>query len=474
MFGTLVQKELKAIIQSPKFVGSFAVCSILILLSIYTGVREYKTAMAEYETATSLVNQQLSESTSWSNMSTKAYRKPDAMQIFVSGLSYDLGRWSTIDNEEGVKLRHSAYADDPIFAVFRFIDFAFIVMFVLSLIAIQFTYDAVNGEREAGTLKLVFSNAVPRAKYLLAKCTGAWLGLVLPLSVPVLLGLLLVLAMGVPLTGVHWVNLGILMGLSVLLFTFFMLLGLLVSTVLRHSSVSFLVALLVWVAFVMIIPRAGVMAAGKAIEVTSVAELEAERDAFANERWTQFYNDLSSGKIIPPESHSDFNLDSAQQAIQSDVDQYEDRLREEFRQKKIGQEMAAWSLSRLSPAAAYQLAAMALAESDTDTKTRYEDAMASYRRQFNQYVEAKSAEAGQTGGIRIEVSMDENGKSSLSVDASRDRSGLDVSDVPRFSPPPVSLAESVAPVVLDFGIICFDIILVFALAFVAFLKFDVR
>jgi len=193
MLSTLINKELKSIIQSPKFVGSFAVCSVLILLSVYIGIAEYRTAVAQHEAAGQLVDEELRQATSWGGLSTKSYRPPDPMQIFVSGVNYDIGRWSSIGSDAGVKLRHSAYSDDPIFAVFRFVDFAFIVMFVLSLMAIQFTYDAVNGERESGTLKLVFSNAVPRAKYLIAKCAGSWLGLALPLGIPILLSVLLVI-----------------------------------------------------------------------------------------------------------------------------------------------------------------------------------------------------------------------------------------------------------------------------------------
>lgn len=294
MLSTLITKELRAIIQSPKFVGSFAVCSILILLSVFTGVREYQAAVAQHESATSLIDQELREATSWAGLDTKTYREPDPMQIFVSGLSNDLGRWSSISSDGGVKLRHSAYSDDPIFAVFRFVDFAFIVMFVLSLIAIQFTYDAVNGERESGTLKLVFANAVPRAKYLVAKCVGSWLGLAIPLGIPILLGLLLVIIMGVPLTAVHWIKISVLIALSLLLFTFFIILGVFVSTVTRRSSVSFLSALLIWVVFIMIIPRAGVMAAGGLVDVPRLADIESQRDAFAAERWAAMYEEMTA------------------------------------------------------------------------------------------------------------------------------------------------------------------------------------
>jgi len=127
MFKTLLNKELKAIIQSPKFTATFAVCSLLMLLSVYIGIKEYNTAMTQYETLQALTEQEKIESTAWMDMSDRTIRKPDPLQIFVSGLSYDIGRWSNISTMSPVKLTHSNYSDDPIFAVFRFIDFAFIV-----------------------------------------------------------------------------------------------------------------------------------------------------------------------------------------------------------------------------------------------------------------------------------------------------------------------------------------------------------
>jgi ABC-type transport system involved in multi-copper enzyme maturation permease subunit len=474
MLGLLIRKELRAIIQSPKFVGSFAVCSVLILLSVFTGVKEYQAAQNQYDTAVGLVDQELRSATSWGQVDSRAYRRPDPMQIFVSGLSYDIGRWSPINSEEGVKLRHSAYSDDPIFAVFRFVDFAFIVMFVLSLMAIQFTYDAVNGERESGTLRLVFSNSVPRAKYLIAKFAGSWLGLVVPLSIPVLISLLLVMVMGVPMTGVHWAKIGVLMLLSAALFTFFILLGVFVSVLARRSSVSFLTALLVWVAFVMIIPRSGVMAAGGLVDVPRVAEIEASREAFANEKWSDFYAEMTTGKWDACSATFDNVMDSVKNEIEGEIEDYSGRLTEEFRQSKIGQEELAWSLARISPASAYQLAVMALAETDTRSKVRNEDAMSSYREQFNQYTAAKMEEAGDAGGIRIQMAMGEDGSTSMKVDADRNRDGLDISDMPRFASPGLSLSEVIGPTVLDFGLLCFFSILAFAAAFVAFLKYDVR
>ncbi len=193
MLATMIQKELKAILMSPKFTATFLVCTILMLLSVYTGIREYQASVESYETASGLVDQEIKQVTSWGDLETRVYREPDPMQILVAGLNNDIGRWSQINSETTVKLRHSSYSDDPIFAMFRFIDFAFIVQFVLTLLAILFTYDAVSGEREQGTLKLVMANSVARTQYIIGKCVGSWLGLIVPISILVYLTILLLI-----------------------------------------------------------------------------------------------------------------------------------------------------------------------------------------------------------------------------------------------------------------------------------------
>ena len=203
MFTTLVQKELKSILLSPKFTATFAVCSLLMLLSTYIGINEYRSSVKQFETAQQLVAQEMRTQNNWTGMSNRIFRRPDPMQIFVTGITNDIGRWSSVDNFNPIKLQHSSYSDDPIFAVFRFIDFTFIVQIVLSLLALLFTYDAINGERESGTLKLVFSNAIPRVHYTVAKFVGSWLGLVIPLTIPTAMCALLVLLYKVPFTPAH-------------------------------------------------------------------------------------------------------------------------------------------------------------------------------------------------------------------------------------------------------------------------------
>jgi ABC-type transport system involved in multi-copper enzyme maturation permease subunit len=488
MLSTLIQKELKAMLVSLKFAASFAVCALLILLSVFVGIQEYKSAVRQYEAGLQLAEQTIKTRASWMGLSTDVYRKPDPMQVFVTGISNDIGRLSNVGSESGIKLRHSAYGDDPIFALFRSIDLAFIVQVVLSLFAILFTYDAINGEREGGTLQLTFANPVSRSTYILAKLAGSWIGLAIPLLIPLLLGVLLVLIYGVPFSGSDWGRFTLFLGVSFLFLSFFITLGVCVSSLARRSSVSFLLALVAWVTLVLILPRLGVLAAGQLKPVPSVAEVEAQRDAFAKDRWESHMKGMESrwqarqsgleGLTNEQREESrDAKLplwmaedDVQRKQVQKDIDDYSVRLNEDLRNRKEEQELLAFTLSRLSPASAYQLAAISLGGTDIRLKSRYEDAMREYRTRFTRYVEEKEKTSGGMGGFRITVDSD----TGIKFSAPRERSSLDLSDLPAFAPQPLSLDEAAAPVVLDAGVLILSTLLAFAGAVGAFLRYDIR
>ncbi len=479
MFALLIQKELKSILLSPKFAVTFGICTFLLLLSVFIGISEYNSSVRSYESARALADQQLRETTSFRQVQTKAFRAPDPMQIFVSGLTYDIGRWAGITQDNAPRLRNSAYSEDPIFAVFRFVDLAFIVTVVLSLLAVLFTYDAICGERESGTLLLVFSNAIPRAQYLLAKGIGAWLGLVTPIFLALLLSILMVLVAGVPMTVDHWIRTGLLMLVSLLFFTVFIVIGLLISAMTRRSSVSFLISLVVWAFFVLIIPRAGVLAAGQIVSVPTVAEIEGIRDTYAKDQWTGFHTALDSlfraTRSSLEDTLSDEQMwsqlatqDSIRQAVENRINDYELKLYADLTQRRAVQERLAFTLSRVSPASAYQLAAMSLAGTDLDLKKRYEEAMTTYRTQFTDYANSKTEDV--PSGIRISFDSEKG----MSFESPRDQASLDLTDMPAFVPPTQQLGATMSGIVVDSGLLIFFSLLAFAGAFVAFLRYDVR
>ena len=485
MFATLFEKELKAILLSPKFVATFGVCSLLILLSVFIGIQEHRAAVDQYETALQLADQEVREATSWWSVNNRVYRKPNPMQIFASGVNNDIGRLSNISTWTEVKLQQSTYSDDSLFALFRFIDFTFIVQVVLSLFAILFTYNAINGERESGTLKLAFSNAVPRGHYMLAKFLGSWVGLTVPLLIPIALALLVVMVLQVPMTGVEWSKLLTLIGISILYFTFFIMLGLLVSALTKRSTVSFLILLVAWVLFVLIMPRAATMAAGQIVEVPSIAEVESQKDRYRTDRWNAFGEERSAKWRERMQGAEGMNEDERQQfmeenrarwmqeddddrqSMQEEIAEHERIVNEDLRNRKSEQERLAFVLSRFSPSSAYQLAAMNLAGTNTTLKERYEESMKVYRSTFSQFVEDKRTEE------RKKMLEQQQGRRRFMFFGGGDET-LDVSELPRFEAHTHTFSEAFAPSVVDVGLLALFSVLCFGGAFAAFLRYDVR
>ncbi len=485
MLQVLIEKELKSIIQSLKFVATFGVCSLLILLSVFIGVMEYRSSVAQYEMATSWVQQQTMEATSFQSLPTKVYREPDPMQIFVSGVNYDVGRFSQIRAERDVKLEQSAYSDEPLFAVFRYIDFSFIVQVVLSLFAIVFTYDAINGERESGTLKLALSNPVARGQYLFAKLVGSWLGLTVPLMIPILIGLLLLFVFNVPMDGADWIKLISLIGVSVLYFTFFIALGLLVSALTRLSSVSFLLLLVAWIALVLIVPRGATMAAGQLVDVPTVAEIESQKDRYRSDRQAEndrarraMWREMMAPAEGLPESErrayfqsnmASFreSADELQEEMEVTIGEHNRQLNEGLYNAKAEQERVAFLLSRLSPASAYKLMAMNLGGTNTSLKKRYEDQMIAYRETYNTYIGKKWEE-------EMQARMASANRSRRMMWMGSGNEPVDASDMPRFRAASEPLASVIKASILDFGLLSVFTVVAFAGAFLAFVRYDVR
>ena len=477
MFSLLVERELKGILLSPKFTATFGVCSLLMLLSLFVGIQEYRHSVAQYNTAIQLNDRELAGETSWWGVESRVYRRPDPMQVFVSGVDYDVGRLSEISTWNEVKLQNSAYSDDSLFAIFRFVDFTFIVQIVLSLFAILFTYDSINGERETGTLKLSLANAVPRPRYVLAKFVGAWVGLTIPVLIPILLAVLVVLLVGLPMSPDNWAKLAAFLGVSVLYFTFFIALGIFVSAITRRSSVSFLILLVIWVALVLIIPRAATMAAGQIVRVAPVAEIDARKDRYSTDRWLSYRSSRMQQRdereaqmaTMTEEERDAFREansrrwaeedDALRQSTTEDIAEYNRRLDEDLNNQKAQMQAIAFSLSRFSPASAFQIAAMNLAGTNIDVKTRYEQAMQAYRNAFSTFVNAKRQEERAQDRRRFASGQDEP---------------LDVTEMPRFQPPDYTFREALAPSVVDMGLLSLYSLLAFAGAFVAFLRYDVR
>ncbi len=135
--------------------------------------------------------------------------------------------------------------------------------YLIPLIALMLTYDAVVGEQERGTLLLLLAHPVGRGHLLAGKLLGG--GAILAIAIGVGFGLAgAAAAAGGTIPAASWGALGRLAGSGLLLGLAFLAVGLLVSTAVRQVATAAGVAVVVWLFLVVLYDMAalGALAAG--------------------------------------------------------------------------------------------------------------------------------------------------------------------------------------------------------------------
>jgi len=466
MLRDIIKKEVLDTITSPKFVFTFLLCTILILLSVYTGINNYKAELKEYNAAVSLNRKNLESQTGYAalaGLGTKIVKSPHVLSTIITGIQEAVGRVATVNIAYDPSLVDSKYNSNPVFAIFGELDLTFIIKIVLSLFAILFTYDAIVGEKERGTLKLALSNPVPRDRLILGKVIGGFTSLMIPLIIPLLLGLIMLIAWpGINLSGDDWIRISLIFLVFLLYLSVFFTLGLFVSARSSRSSTSLLVLLFIWVTFVTIIPKAAVMVAGQMYPIPSVHEISAEKDAFLQEiqktaiqeRQDWFRDNPNDGTPEWGEKVKKWAED-LQQDLTAQIDAKNASLEEEYQAKRRKQQMLAVNFSRVSPASALMFASMSLGRTGINEHERFQNSVKNYKPVFTKWVNAKMM-----SNINMQTGVEDKPP--------------ELGDMPVHEFVPEGLGDSFRRVIWDFVLMLFLIVFFFTGSFVSFIRYDVR
>ena len=472
MFRLLVEKELREIIGTTKFAVTFGVCSVLILLAFYVGARNYQVSQTEYEAAQAENIKQMEGLTDWQRIDHRIFLPPQPLATLVSGISNDIGRTTEMQTLGELTSENSRFNEDPIFAVFRFLDLEFIFSIVLSLFAILFAYDAINGEKERGTLRLSFANAVPRDKYILGKLVGAFLALGVPLLIPILVGCLMVPSLGVPMTGSEWTRLAMVIFSGYLYLGVFLTMSVFVSALTEKSSNSFLLLLVIWIFAVLIIPRTAVLVAGRAVDVPSIDKVNYDKNRFMAQLWQEDRQKMQTyAEENQPGEGDDMQewmngfrafMDGLREEREEKRSEFGGRLNEERSNREAVQQAVALSIARLSPTSVFSLASTDLAGTSLDLKQRYTEAANVYQQTYANFIREKTGSAG--GGFRITMRGEEE----------EEPPPIDPYELPVFEYEQPASSSLITDSMLDVGLLFLFNIVFFAGAFAAFLRYDVR
>ncbi len=469
MLKDIIKKEILETITSAKFVFTFLLCAILILLSVFTGISNYRSDQKEYSAALALNKKNLESQTSYATLAqlgTKINKAPQVLGAIASGVDEAVGRVATVNIAYDPNLVDSKYESNPIFSVFGALDLTFIVKIVLSLFAILFTYDAIVGEKERGTLKLTLSNRVPRDRLILGKFIGGFVSLLIPLIIPLVLGMLILLVSpNISMSGEDWIRLLLMFLMFFLYLSVFFSLGLFVSARTNRSSTSFLILLFLWVIFVTVIPKLSVTAAAQLNRIPSVHEITAKKDAFLQQvqggAQKQVLDWVNQNRPKPGEDPKAFQgkikkfLEDFQQESTKKIDDNNAALERDYQLRKRSQEGLAVNLSRISPASALMFSTMSLARTGIDEHERFLASIRAYKPIFTQWANARMIRnLDFTGtGQNVKVVLD---------------------DMPLHKFEAEALSKSFVRTLPDFGLMIVLILVFFVGAYISFLKADVR
>jgi ABC-type transport system involved in multi-copper enzyme maturation permease subunit len=467
MLGEMIKKEIRDQLMSLRLMLTFLLVLLLMIAGALLFQAEYRRGLADYNRDVSrnlavLARNASSRYPLFAALSfgdQHVYRRPNPLGFVAEGHDKDLPSSFRVS---AFRLQAPEFTlrGDPLIWQFNALDWSFIVTVILSFAAIVLVYDSVNGEKQRGTLRLMMSYPIPRAKFLLGKYLSTVIVLLIPFTAGVLLSLLVIgLGGAVPLEAGLAGRVFVSFLVSILYLSVFVLLGLFLSARSKTPVVSLVTGLLVWVFLVIVVPATGNLIARGLVKIPTedrVSE-EAER-AFgeAAERYNMQHphpdNWIMSGRWSPGEP-----LLRAFEA-----DQAWGRVFQAYQDLKISQIEQGRRIAAFSPAS---LLTEMLEQTVGSGISHYENFLRSarlYQQELAGYLNRK---------YPLDKVLPLNRQTTDPVVA---QMNLDFGSIPKFEDRPAPASEAAGMVLRSAAILALINVVLFAAAFASFLRYDVR
>lgn len=333
----LIRKEMMHHILSVRFIVLLLMCLFLVPLTLSINYQNYRQNLIDYQETVKLANTEKTKVNTNMELKpelevSKLFLKPTPLSVFANGLGDVLPSYLGM-TRNGITQGPPALVSASLSYLLGHLDFLFLVGTVFSLLALLFTFDAVAGEREAGTLRITLSNSLPRDLFLWSKLLGGYIVFVIPFLMSLLFGLLLLVAQGFPLgeSEVFPRVLSLIL-VSLIYIAVFFAIGTVISTYVDNSKTALIVAFTVWVFAVLITPRVGFIAAKFIAPTQTLQSVYLEKTALRENFNAEIKEkrDNLHDKVWKGRSESSFE---EQIALGQEIDKQLEPIQEEFRQK---------------------------------------------------------------------------------------------------------------------------------------------
>jgi ABC-type transport system involved in multi-copper enzyme maturation permease subunit len=219
-------KELRENVLSRRFQIALAITVLLLGTSIVALAVNHRQDLEAFQVRQADL-QQVEDPGGFSTVNlevSEVLKRPNPLAVFVGGPGERQRSEASVSQGSGAaavfvggsgSAQPTSGSASPTSLRFAPVDLAVIAVVIMTFMAVLFAYDAVSGERERGTLKLVLANPVPRDAVLLGKYLGGMASVLLPFLVSAVVAVALFQAMGIHLTDDEWLRLGLLLLLVV-------------------------------------------------------------------------------------------------------------------------------------------------------------------------------------------------------------------------------------------------------------------
>ena len=488
MLGRLIAKEILEHLMSLRFAIACVLCLTVVLCSLFIRSQDYNQVLDDYNQDSAIERGRIDKWDHpwrfvWQGVTERL--RPNALKIFVRGTDDAYGQATRVASKEQLRplIRDLSNTAVPLFPS---IDLVIFVGVIMSLMAVVFGYDAICGEKERGTLRLMLSYSVGRHEVLLSKWIGGYVTLVVPFLLTVIVGAVIVkIQPSVSLNDGQWGRLLLIVVFSLLYIATIYSLAICVSCFSARSSTSVMVLLSIWVILVLAVPNLSPHLAQMVCPTSNAQDVENARRTASEEIWTRVVEDKMK---VYDKSHGfeDFFKGQWWRKVSwedwSQVEPIQRRRRYELGLERAGHldrleefgkiehsyglkmdaqvRVSRW-IGRVSPFSCFAMAATELADAGVLGEKRYQKQLRKYQRILCEYAHDEWLAMN-------EYELEHEGKGQGPWYKVR------VREVPRFHYVRPVARDYAGMVAVEGGILAGMTFLLFMLSYIKFLRYDVR
>jgi len=256
MFRLIFIHELTQELYNYKFILLLVLAIVLPVITTPLLIHDFQDRLQAYSLAVEKDARELRKIPAYSALQVAVHKRPSPLAIFSEGIENQTSRRVMISLKQLLTLDRQVGSGNPFLAIFPSFDLATVVLMLFSLFALVFSYNLVCGEKENGTLALVLSHGVTRGEFLLGKIAASLVVLLIPLAFFFAITIVIVEVMSPEAVKLsEWKYVLLIFLASMLHTVVFHLLGVLFSTVTHRSATSFLLSLSCWAVLVVVMPQ---------------------------------------------------------------------------------------------------------------------------------------------------------------------------------------------------------------------------